>query len=141
MKFELSTAFGTALALHAAIVRAKHNNINLDALERRHQHNRVHYVSRAETGLAIEVSIEKRGGTCQWPSDAGFVAVSPNDANGGWAMSPDQGEHETGLAVHRLTTYLECKYDSYCPYAVSIHSLIIPLRSSPNILDSVRLAK
>ena len=97
MKFELSTAFGTALALHATIARAKHNNDHLDTLERRHQHSKVRHVSRAETGLVVEVQIEKRGGTCQWPSDAGFVAVSPKDANGGWAMSPDQGECVTNL--------------------------------------------
>ncbi|EFE44300.1 hypothetical protein TRV_00916 [Trichophyton verrucosum HKI 0517] len=45
--------------------------------------------------------IEKRGGQCQFPADAGLVAVTPNAMNAGWAMSPDQ----------------PCKPDSYCPYA------------------------
>lgn len=45
--------------------------------------------------------IDKRGGQCQFPTDAGLVAVTPKAMNAGWAMSPDQ----------------PCKPDSYCPYA------------------------
>lgn len=45
--------------------------------------------------------IEKRGGQCQFPTDAGLVAVTPKAMNAGWAMSPDQ----------------PCMPDSYCPYA------------------------
>lgn len=29
-------------------------------------------------------------GQCQFPTDAGLVAVSPGAQNAGWAMSPDQ---------------------------------------------------
>ncbi|KAI8679682.1 hypothetical protein NCS57_00246700 [Fusarium keratoplasticum] len=46
--------------------------------------------------------IVKRGGQCQFPTDdPNMVAVTPDEKNGGWAMSPDQ----------------ECKPGSYCPFA------------------------
>lgn len=45
--------------------------------------------------------LEKRGGSCQFPSDAGLVAVTPGSSNAGWAMSPDQ----------------PCKPGNWCPYA------------------------
>lgn len=35
--------------------------------------------------------LDKRGGgQCQFPSDAGLVAVTPGAKNAGWAMSPDK---------------------------------------------------
>lgn len=46
-------------------------------------------------------TLEARGGKCQFPTDAGLVAVTPNEKNAGWAMSPDQ----------------PCKPGNYCPYA------------------------
>ncbi|WAO85275.1 Hypothetical protein NCS54_00251300 [Fusarium falciforme] len=46
--------------------------------------------------------IVKRGGQCQFPTDdPNMVAVTPDEKNAGWAMSPDQ----------------ECKPGSYCPFA------------------------
>ena len=38
---------------------------------------------------------------CEFPTDAGLVAVTPDAQNAGWAMSPDQ----------------PCKPGNYCPYA------------------------
>src|SRR5579862_4574686 len=43
----------------------------------------------------------KRGGQCQFPTDAGLVPVTPGAQNAGWAMSPDQ----------------PCLPGHYCPYA------------------------
>lgn len=46
--------------------------------------------------------IVKRGGQCEFPTDdPNMVAVTPDEKNAGWAMSPDQ----------------ECKPGSYCPFA------------------------
>lgn len=45
--------------------------------------------------------LEKRGGQCQFPTDAGLVSVTPGSQNAGWAMSPDQ----------------PCKPGNWCPYA------------------------
>jgi hypothetical protein len=62
-----------------------HNNDNNIGNAQQHSHN-VHV---------------KRGGQCKFPTDAGLVAVTPNEKNAGWAMSPDQ----------------PCKPGMYCPYA------------------------
>jgi hypothetical protein len=45
--------------------------------------------------------LQKRSNQCQFPTNAGLVAVTPNKQNAGWAMSPDQ----------------PCKPGMYCPYA------------------------
>ena len=106
MRFKLVATLG-ALLFHSSLVCAKHSHQHLDALERRHQHHRREaHTSRAETGDVVELrssesQLERRGGSCQFPSDAGLVAVTPDQQNAGWAMSPDQ----------------PCKRDSYCPYA------------------------
>ena len=104
MKFTLVGATGAIFALHLPIASAKHGNAHLNALEQRHRHSRNLHPSVAETGHAVElrdVDVEKRGGQCQFPTDAGLVAVTPNDSNGGWAMSPDQC----------------CEPGNYCPFA------------------------
>lgn len=44
---------------------------------------------------------EKKDGQCQFPTDAGLVAVTPTEQNAGWAMSPNQ----------------PCLPGHYCPYA------------------------
>lgn len=44
---------------------------------------------------------KRSSGQCQFPTDAGLVAVTPNEQNAGWAMSPDQ----------------PCQPGMYCPYA------------------------
>lgn len=43
----------------------------------------------------------KRDNTCSFPTDSGLVAVTEDQRNGGWAMSPDQ----------------QCTAGKYCPYA------------------------
>ena len=101
------SCFNTALCAtftFSALASAKHGNAHLNALERRHQHHRHAHSSRAEIGMPKElrgVSYQKRTGQCEFPNDAGLVAVTPNDQNGGWAMSPDRC----------------CKPGMYCPYA------------------------
>lgn len=40
-------------------------------------------------------------GVCEFPKDEGLVAVTPNEMNGGWAMSPD----------------MACEPGMFCPYA------------------------
>ncbi|RKF83178.1 putative secreted beta-glucosidase adg3 [Golovinomyces cichoracearum] len=45
--------------------------------------------------------IKKETSKCEFPSDAGLVAVTPKAKNAGWAMSPDE----------------QCSPGSYCPYA------------------------
>jgi hypothetical protein len=45
---------------------------------------------------------KKRGGSCPFPTDdPNLVAVTPDEKNAGWAMSPDQ----------------ECEPGNYCPFA------------------------
>ncbi|WEW54909.1 hypothetical protein PRK78_000336 [Emydomyces testavorans] len=63
-------------------------------LKHHHLHRRAAFSPRAN-------AIMRRRGTCEFPSDAGLVAVTPNKANAGWAMSPDQS----------------CQPGNYCPYA------------------------
>ncbi|KAF9890320.1 hypothetical protein FE257_005986 [Aspergillus nanangensis] len=83
MKFTVQSS-AAVLGLIIAAEAAKHGHHS-------HGHGHSHH----------NHSVEKRGGSCQFPSDAGLVAVTPGLGNGGWAISPDQ----------------ECKPGSYCPYA------------------------
>lgn len=105
MKFiDGSTALIAAFAFQWFVSCAKHGNAHLSALERLHQRHKASHTSKAEHVHEMElraVESEKRTGKCQFPNDAGLVAVTPNDANGGWAMSPDQC----------------CEPGNYCPYA------------------------
>jgi hypothetical protein len=96
---DIQAAIGTAILLLSSPCDAKHGHRlqHLEVLGKRHDHNRVHASPRAE---GIENALEKRG-TCNFPSDAGLVAVTPGSSNGGWAMSPDQ----------------PCTVGSYCPFA------------------------
>lgn len=99
----MNTALCATFAV-STLASTKHGNAHLNALERRHKHHRHEHSSRAELGLPVELrgaTYEKRTNHCEFPSDAGLVAVTPNDQNGGWAMSPDQ----------------VCKSGMYCPYA------------------------
>ena len=105
MKFgSLSTGISATLFLQASFTDAKHSNAHLNVLERRHRHHKESHVSKAQVDNGVELrtaEVQKRGGECQFPSDAGLVAVSPGSENGGWAMSPNQC----------------CTPGSYCPYA------------------------
>ncbi|KAE8375192.1 hypothetical protein BDV26DRAFT_283684 [Aspergillus bertholletiae] len=68
----------------------------------RHGRGHIHNHQRDVNSVAeIEAPLEKRGGSCEFPKDAGLVAVTPNFMNAGWAMSPDE----------------PCKPGNYCPYA------------------------
>ena len=103
MKLTQTGAIGAIVAL-LPFTYAKHGNAHLNVLEHRHRHTRNLHPSVAEKGHVIkvqEMELEKRTGQCEFPSDAGLVAVTPNDSNGGWAMSPDQC----------------CEPGNYCPYA------------------------
>ncbi|KAL4895804.1 hypothetical protein BDV59DRAFT_199791 [Aspergillus ambiguus] len=84
MKLTLQSSL-TLLGLIAAVEASKHGH--------EHIHGRGH--------SHVAAPLEKRGGSCQFPSDAGLVPVTPGLLNGGWALSPDQ----------------ECSPGSYCPYA------------------------
>ncbi|KAF3491224.1 uncharacterized protein GIQ15_00741 [Arthroderma uncinatum] len=90
------------LCFLASASEAGHANLHNYApgLSRHHGHQNFHRSVPAveERGVSF---VEKRGGQCQFPTDAGLVSVTPNEQNAGWAMSPDQ----------------PCKPGSYCPYA------------------------
>lgn len=100
--------FGSALsalfALNLSFACAKHGNVHLAARELHHKHHRDSPTSRTEDGQGLELRglrLEERHGKCEFPTDVGLVPVTPNDRNGGWAMSPDQC----------------CEPGGYCPYA------------------------
>lgn len=115
MRTRTYTASASALLLIAAsLVDAKHGaHEHLQSIHAKHRAKRELLKSTPEYGeLGIEIrgvstelptsdTIEKRGGQCQFPTDAGLVSVSPGQQNAGWAMSPDQ----------------PCKPGNYCPYA------------------------
>lgn len=50
---------------------------------------------------ATAIPVEKRDGTCKFPSNKGLVAITEDKDNAGWAMSPDK----------------KCTSGSFCPYA------------------------
>lgn len=115
-KRTITSSASALLLLLASVASAKHSGIHehLEALHKRHRASReVSARSTAEDGeLGVEIravpettisnaSVEKRGGQCAFPSDAGLVAVTPGSQNGGWAMSPNQ----------------PCTPGNYCPYA------------------------
>lgn len=69
----------------------------VEAARHGHGHHHHRHQSVAEDGTPLE----KRGGQCQFPTDAGLVAITPDQQNAGWAMSPNQ----------------PCLPGHYCPYA------------------------
>lgn len=93
----------TALLWAPACEASRHHEQLHRLLEKKHAQAHHHDVTRLFDEPAIPVSsIHKRGSSCAFPSDgADLVAVTPNEMNGGWAMSPDQS----------------CEPDMYCPYA------------------------
>ena len=99
---DIQTAIAATILALSLPVEGKHGRhlSHLDVLGKRHSHShkRIQASPRAE---AIESGLERRGGSCAFPTDAGLVAVTPKSMNAGWAMSPDQ----------------ECTPGSYCPYA------------------------
>ncbi|KAH3363953.1 hypothetical protein KXW94_005993 [Aspergillus fumigatus] len=91
MRFDMISGASALLWFVASVEASKHAHRH----QMRNEHSAVHSV--AEVGAPLE----KRGGKCQFPTDAGLVAVTPNMKNAGWAMSPDQA----------------CEPGNYCPYA------------------------
>lgn len=69
-----------------------------DAARHGHSHKQKH---GTHSVIEAGVSIERRNGQCQFPTNVGLVAVTPSEQNGGWAMSPNQ----------------PCLPGHYCPYA------------------------
>lgn len=89
MKFDIPSSRVIALvALIASVDAARHGH--------GHHHARHHHETRSEN-----VTLEKKSGQCQFPTDAGLVPITPNAMNAGWAMSPNQ----------------PCLPGNYCPYA------------------------
>lgn len=87
MKFKISSSRAAALVALIASVDAAHHG---------HHHARHHHETRSEN-----VTLEKKSGQCQFPTDVGLVPITPNEQNAGWAMSPNQ----------------PCLPGNYCPYA------------------------
>ena len=79
----------TWLALFAFAGAAQHGHGHGHSHHHRHRH------------ASVEEPLEKRGGNCEFPKDAGLVEITPSMTNGGWALSPDQA----------------CEPGGYCPYA------------------------
>jgi hypothetical protein len=96
---DIQAAIGAAILVLSVPGHAKHGHSlsHLDVLGKRHHHKRIHASPKVE---GIEDGLKKRG-TCDFPSNAGLVAVTPGSKNAGWALSPDQS----------------CSAGSYCPYA------------------------
>lgn len=93
----LHTVLGCALALLSAPVCSAFSHQHLHhQLDKKHTHlhNRHHDENTSS-------SLVKRS-TCEFPTDdSDLVAITPDEKNAGWALSPDQ----------------ECKPGSYCPIA------------------------
>ncbi|RQM07844.1 hypothetical protein DH86_00000720 [Scytalidium sp. 3C] len=101
MKFsDVKTAVSALVLLLALECEAKHGHAHhhLERLGRKHEHKVLHASSLLNSEEKPEL---KKRSQCQFPTDAGLVAVTPGSQNGGWAMSPDQ----------------ECTPNSYCPVA------------------------
>ncbi|MCJ1418390.1 hypothetical protein MMC32_004737 [Xylographa parallela] len=106
----ITTTIGLTIALNALIANgSKHSHAHLNQLDLKHHHHyREPQTSKAEVGgigealeLSLSTDVKRRGGQCQFPTNAGLVAVTPESQNGGWAMSPNQ----------------PCLPGNYCPYA------------------------
>ena len=95
---ELSATVGAVLLLQASIISAKHTH---NVLDRRHRHHNREGKKQIENELELRTTKLEKRGQCQFPNDAGLVAVTPDQQNAGWAMSPNQ----------------PCLPNNYCPYA------------------------
>jgi len=101
-KRTITSSASALLLLLASLVSGKHaTHEHLNALHKRHRASReISARSTSEDGdMGVEiraisettpVNVEKRGGQCAFPYDAGLVPVTPGQMNAGWAMSPDQ---------------------------------------------------
>lgn len=89
--------FAALLALSAAIVSAtsEHDVLPIRHRNARRAGHKHHHKKHAELPAV------KRQAQCQFPTDVGLVAVTPDQQNAGWAMSPNQ----------------PCLPGNYCPFA------------------------
>lgn len=113
----IQVAVGSAALLvtfQPCLATASHRHVHLN---KRHGHATHH--STREAG-----DVEKRGGTCAFPTDAGLVAITPSMKNGGWALSPDQ----------------ECLTGSYCPYACPPGEVMAQWKPNSDYSTSDRMA-
>ncbi|KPM38875.1 hypothetical protein AK830_g7659 [Neonectria ditissima] len=98
MKFTtIPAAIVAAILLSAPSVAGKAHRHS-----RRIEHPLHHPLDASFLEKPFEKRVQKRGGDCPFPTDdSNLVAVTPDEKNAGWAMSPDQ----------------ECTPGSYCPFA------------------------
>lgn len=116
MRSRTLTSSASAVLLLAAVTAAQASHgvhEHLESLHQRHRAHREHVRSAPEVaeGVAVqsvardaivgEKNISRRSGQCEFPTDAGLVAVTMSEENAGWAMSPNQ----------------PCLPGNYCPYA------------------------
>jgi hypothetical protein len=103
---ELHAAIGAAALLLLSPCEAKHGHSHqlehLEAFGKRHNHQDKHNHRRTFSAREdAEGDLSKRTGSCAFPTNVGLVAVTPDQQNAGWAMSPNQ----------------PCLPNNYCPYA------------------------
>lgn len=99
MKFTtLQAVLGATVVLLSASPSLARGHHHLPHVERSIEHRHVRLIDHA----SAPVPIKKRGGSCAFPTnDPNMVAVTPDEKNAGWAMSPDQS----------------CEPGHYCPFA------------------------
>ncbi|KAF7558982.1 hypothetical protein G7046_g5176 [Stylonectria norvegica] len=93
----LQAVIGSAVVLLSApaCLASSHQHQHLPHLERKFDHLHIRTLDDV-------APLKKRGGQCLFPTnDPNLVAVTPDEENAGWAMSPDQ----------------PCKPGHYCPFA------------------------
>lgn len=83
-----------------ATLHHRHQHLHHQKLSHTHTISSSSYNEKYNERNATE--LRKRGSkACQFPTDKGLVAVTPDGKNGGWAMAPDQ----------------ECVGGTWCPIA------------------------
>lgn len=104
MKFTgfLSSCCGAALLISLSYAKTHIHSY--------HSHSRFHHLNQrhgnitsnsTQGGNSLHGGLQKGSSSCEFPKDAGLVAITPESKNAGWAMSPDES----------------CNSGSYCPYA------------------------
>ncbi|ANB13577.1 hypothetical protein AWJ20_1873 [Sugiyamaella lignohabitans] len=77
------------------------NALPKEHLFHRHKHHAHEDNDTLDQEQTNSEPLQKRGGQCQFPTDAGLVPITPNEMNAGFAMSPNQ----------------QCTPGNWCPYA------------------------
>jgi len=99
---DIQAAIGTAILLLSLPCDTKHVHQLSHLDSKRHNHKHVHKSLQASPRAeGIEDVLETRAGACAFPNDPSMTAVTPDQANAGWAMSPNQ----------------PCTPGGWCPYA------------------------